>query len=378
MRENNHFEFNRENTKRILQIISFTLVLYFILRNISEIFSVTGKFFSVLSPFITGFCIAFVINVTLRPLEKLWDRIFSKPKLQKFNKGKRAICLVLSILIIVSIILAVFLVIIPEFKNTLEAFIDALPYNIDKTQRWIHSISKNFDLPNFMEMSPSAIANEVKEYLSLYGQNVLNKTFDVTSSLFSAVAKFVIGFILSIYMLAQKEKLIGQIKRTLFVLLPENKANILIKLTRLTNRTFTNFVTGQLTEAVIIGCLCFIGMTFLNIPYAPVVSVLVGFTALIPVFGAFIGTAIGAFLILLSAPVKALWFIIFIVVLQQIEGNLIYPKVVGKSVGLPGIWVLSAVTVGGSLFGFTGMLICVPVCSVLYTLLKSFIIKKES
>ena len=150
------------------------------------------------------------------------------------------------------------------------------------------------------------------------------------------------------------------------VMKPE-KLQKLLELLELSNRTFTNFITGQLTEAVIIGALCFVGMTIFGMPYAPAISVLVGFTALIPVFGAFIGTAVGAFLILLVKPIQALWFIVFIIVLQQFEGNLIYPKVVGKSVGLPGIWVLVAVTVGGSAMGVMGMLISVPVCSILYT-----------
>ena len=159
------------------------------------------------------------------------------------------------------------------------------------------------------------------------------------------------------------------------VMNPE-KLDKLLNLLRLANKTFTNFITGQLTEAVIIGALCFIGMTIFRMPYAPAISVLVGFTALIPVFGAFIGTAVGAFLILLVKPIQAVWFVIFIIVLQQFEGNLIYPKVVGKSVGLPGIWVLVAVTVGGNAMGVMGMLISVPLCSVLYAVSREAVNNK--
>ena len=159
------------------------------------------------------------------------------------------------------------------------------------------------------------------------------------------------------------------------VMKPE-KLDKLLNLLRLANKTFTNFITGQLTEAVIIGVLCFIGMTIFRMPYAPAISVLVGFTALIPVFGAFIGTAVGAFLILLVKPIQAVWFVIFIIVLQQFEGNLIYPKVVGKSVGLPGIWVLVAVTVGGNAMGVMGMLISVPLCSVLYAVSREAVNNK--
>ncbi len=378
MKENGQkflFEFNKKNTKRIMLIITFTMVLYYVLRNFSLVLGVAGKLFSVISPFIIGFCIAFIINMALRPVERLWDKLFKGPKFEKLQGSKRGLCLLISILLVIGIILAVFFVIIPEFKDTLSSFIDALPYNIAKTERWF---SKSFDGLSRFGLTPREITQSVKEYISKYGESVINKTFDFTTSIFSAVANMVIGFVLSIYMLAQKETLIWQLKKVLFALFPEDKTRKAISLARLTNKTFTSFVSGQLTEAVIIGCLCFLGMLILRIPYAPVVSVLVGFTALIPVFGAFFGTAIGAFLILLTNPIKALWFVIFIIVLQQLEGNLIYPKVVGKSVGLPGIWVLAAVTVGGNMFGFVGMLICVPICSVLYTLAREFIKRRTS
>ena len=156
----------------------------------------------------------------------------------------------------------------------------------------------------------------------------------------------------------------------------EKIAKKVIEFTNLTNKVFTKFVTGQLTEACIIGTLCLVGMLIFGMPYAVIISVLIGFTALIPIFGAFIGTAIGAFLILLESPIKALWFVIFIIVLQQLEGNLIYPKVVGKSVGLPGIWVLSAVTIGGGMFGIIGMLFSVPICSIVYVIFRRYVNRK--
>jgi predicted PurR-regulated permease PerM len=177
----------------------------------------------------------------------------------------------------------------------------------------------------------------------------------------------VLGFVFSLYVLASKEKLGANLCKTLTALLPEKKVERVTEIAALSDKTFTNFVTGQLTEALVIGALCFIGMLIFGMPYAVVVSVLVGFTALIPVFGAFIGTGVGAFLILMVDPMKALWFVVFIIVLQQLEGNLIYPRVVGKSVGLPGLLVLAAVTVGSGVGGILGMLLAVPVCSVIFT-----------
>ena len=205
---------------------------------------------------------------------------------------------------------------------------------------------------------------------------LFNTTASVAGSIVTAVMNFVIAFAFSIYILAQKETLKRQSMKVLTAVMKPEKLDKLLNLLRLANKTFTNFITGQLTEAVIIGVLCFIGMTIFRMPYAPAISVLVGFTALIPVFGAFIGTAVGAFLILLVKPIQAVWFVIFIIVLQQFEGNLIYPKVVGKSVGLPGIWVLVAVTVGGNAMGVMGMLISVPLCSVLYAVSREAVNNK--
>ena len=183
-------------------------------------------------------------------------------------------------------------------------------------------------------------------------------------------------FVFAFYLLAQKEKLGRQVKKASNAILKPKPAQNLTNVTKLTNSVFTKFITGQFTDACIIGVLCFIGMLIFRMPYAAIISVLIGFTALIPIFGAFIGAGVGAFLILLESPVKAFWFIVFIIILQQIEGNLIYPKVVGKSVGLPGIWVLVAVTVGGSLAGVLGMLFSVPVSTVLYVLFKEFVNNK--
>ena len=206
---------------------------------------------------------------------------------------------------------------------------------------------------------------------------MLDTTVTVTTSIVSAIVNVVLGVVFAIYLLAQKENLIRQTNKVVHTIFKSEVADRLERLAKLVHSVFTKFVTGQLTEAVIIAVLCFIGMLIFRMPYAGMVSVLIGFTALIPMFGAFIGTAIGAFLILFESPVKAIWFVVFIIILQQLENNLIYPKVVGKSVGLPGIWVLCAVTIGGSAFGILGMLFSVPICSVMYVLFKNYINRKN-
>jgi len=282
----------------------------------------------------------------------------------------------LSTIIVLGLVFALLFMIIPEFTTTLASFIEVLPANIERTQKWVSRLtdgladygiqmpSYHFDMEQFVK--------NLTQLLSEYGHSFIDKTAGVTVSIFSGIVNVTIAFVLSIYMLAQKETLCRQLKRLLYAIAPTQKADKLQEEIAFVNKTFTSFVTGQLTEAVIIGVMCFIGMLIFRIPYAPVISVLVGFTSLIPIIGAFVGTAIGAFLILLTAPIKAIWFVIFIIILQQVEGNLIYPRVVGKSVGLPGIWVLTAVTIGGNLFGFVGMLVCVPVFSIIYGYIRRF------
>lgn len=372
-------ELNKKNVKIILLIISASILLLWGLNHLDFVLSIIGGAFSVIAPFIVGLCLAFIFNVLLRPLEGLWDKIFKKKKKTKFIlKLKRPVCLVLSILIIMAVIFILLFMIIPEITRTVSTIASSVPSYLERMEAWWIQLKELLEhysivLPAF-DLDFNKIAETLTNFLKTSG--LINKTVDITGSIFSGIFNMVLGLVFSIYILASKEKLGANTKKTLLAFLPKEKVEKAVDLAALSNKTFTNFITGQLTEAVIIGILCFIGMLIFRMPYALTISVLVAFTALIPVFGAFIGTAIGAFLILMVEPIKALWFIIFIIVLQQIEGNLIYPKVVGKSVGLPGIWVIIAVTVGSGLFGVLGMLLSVPVVSVLYTVIKEFINKR--
>lgn len=366
------FRFTKRTLKTVAAVAVLIILLYWGLNNTDKVSSLFGKIFAVVEPFILGFCIAFVINVLMRPLEKLWNLIFKKKSGKASAKLRRPICLILSTLIMVGIVFALLFMIIPEFKNTFETIAKSIPQYMTKVEGWITSAvafaeNHGFTLPDFSfnaEKIMSVVSNTINN------SGIVDKTLGLTGSIVSGVVNLVIAFAFSFYLLAQKEKLAASSKKVLYAFFKEKKVNNFLSFIKLTDQTFTNFLSGQLTEAVIIGALCFIGMLIFRMPYAAVISVLVGTTALIPVFGAFIGTGIGAFLILFVSPMKAVWFIVFIVVLQQLEGNLIYPKVVGKSVGLPGIWVLTAVTIGGNLLGVVGILISVPLCAVLYTLLR--------
>lgn len=369
-------ELNKRSVKRILLIITFTVLLIWGVYNHKQLGEILLGLYSLISPFVIGLCIAYIVNVLLRPVENLWMKLLNKRKGKWPEKLKRPLCLLLTILLVIGIILAIVLIIMPELRDSVASLIDMIPSYAEEVQRWWVSLSTfldkyNVDLPEF-DFKPDKLIDILKDG----GTVLFNTTASVAGSIVTAVMNFVIAFAFSIYVLAQKETLKRQSMKVLNAVMNPEKLDKLLNLLRLANKTFTNFITGQLTEAVIIGALCFIGMTIFRMPYAPAISVLVGFTALIPVFGAFIGTAVGAFLILLVKPIQAVWFVIFIIVLQQFEGNLIYPKVVGKSVGLPGIWVLVAVTVGGNAMGVMGMLISVPLCSVLYAVSREAVNNK--
>ncbi len=366
------FEFNRNTFKYIVGAAVIIILFAWGVYNSDKVSAIISGFFSLISPFLTGFCFAFVINVLMRPLEKIFDKIFKKCDEKKRAKARRTVCLILSTVIIIGLLFALVFMVIPEFINALQTLVKSVPQYVAQVEVWAEKLmafaeGHGISLPE-MSFNATKILDTLRNIINSSG--IVDKTINFTGSIVSGVVNLIVAIAFCLYLLAQKEKLSAQIKKLLQAFLPKkNDVDRLVNLVEIADRTFTSFITGQLTEAVIIGALCFIGMLIFKMPYAAVISVLVGFTALIPVFGAFIGTAIGALLILFDNPMKALWFVVFIVILQQLEGNLIYPKVVGKSVGLPGIWVLVAVTVGGTVGGVLGILLSVPLCSVIYNLL---------
>ncbi len=370
----------KENFKYAVMLVLIVALCVLGLMNFKLIVGIVDKILKVISPFLIGLGIAFVVNEILKPLERLYSKLFLKNENKIAVKLKRPVSLVLSFIIIIGIVAAIFLIIIPEVSKTIASIVEALPSYSKQADAWLDSVSDFFErhgdiLPEF-NFNLDKLTAKLTDFLKDKGELIVNQTIKLTGSLVSTVVNGILALAFAIYILAQKEKLGRQAKKALYDAVPKNRFDKTFEIIILTDRIFSNFISGQLVEAVIIGCLCFIGMLIFKMPYAAAVSILVGFTALIPVFGSIIGTAIGAFLILFISPAKALWFVIFIIVLQQLEGNLIYPKVVGKSVGLPGIWVLVAVTVGGGTFGFIGMLIGVPTASVLYTLFRRLINKK--
>lgn len=369
-------ELNKKNIKKILWIITFAIVLFSALQNIEKLGSIARISVGLLSPLLIGLCAAFVINVPMRFIENRLLR--DRKKFRLPPRLKRPLSIILTLLFVAGVISVVFFLLLPELINTFGMLKDMLPIFLKDIQSWAMQFSDEFPEITDWVMNINLDWNKITSFIQNGATNVISSTVSAAASVVNGTINFFLGLIFAFYLLSQKEKLAVQAKRFLYAFFPEKKIDSVLRVGSLANKTFSNFISGQCIEAVILGVLCFAGMSIFRFPYALMISVLVGFMSLIPIFGAFIGVAIGAFLILMISPLKALWFIVFFIVLQQVEGNLIYPRVVGNSIGLPAIWVLVAVIVGGSAMGIFGMILFIPLCSVLYALLREAIPKKLS
>ena len=370
---------DKKQMKSIMLLILFTVMLYVGLQNIDVVLGVLGTMIGLVFPFILGGGIAFVLNVPMSFLER---NIFGRGRLKdsrRAAKASRPVSLVLALLLVILIIMIAGFVILPELGNTVMGLGKGIETGIRNLQIWIDSTFQNnsaiVEWANSLEIEPQKMVDSIMGVLQNGVNNILSSAVTVTVGIANTAMNASIAFVFACYILIQKEKLMVQAKKALFALLPEKTVQYLLHVCSLANNTFSRFVTGQCIEAVILGTMFFVAMTIFRFPYAMLVGVLIAFTALIPIFGAFIGCAISFLLILLVSPVKALLFLILFLVLQQIEGNLIYPHVVGGSVGLPSVWVLVAVTVGGSLMGVAGMLIFIPLVSVIYALFREWMYK---
>lgn len=277
-------------------------------------------------------------------------------------------------LILFAVIFFVIFLVIPGLIDTIDSIKTYIPGIATNVQNWLYDMTNQYpqinDTIKNINIDWNNLDDETMKLLQSWAGTILSSSINILAAIFSGVANLVIGLIFAVYILLQKEKLGMQFRKIMQAYMKPELMEKTLKIFRVTNSAFTKFITGQVTEACILGFLCFLGMVVLGMPYALTIAVLIGFTALIPIFGAFIGAGIGALLIAVQSPMLALGFIVFIIILQQIEGNIIYPKVVGNSVGLPGIWVMVAVTVGGSLWGITGIAVSVPIASILYALLR--------
>ncbi len=358
-----------KDLKNKFLLVTYVFILGLLLINYKWLGTMATTLANVLSPFIIGAIIAFILNVIVNMLEK---------GVLKKVKGKRAISIVSSLVIVFGFIVVLLFILIPQVKNAGMIFVENLP----EYHKTVYEIGEKIGLTQeqlkFLDIDTAKLMKDITSFIANNSSNLISYSFGFATSVVGAVTNFFVGLVFAIYILIEKESLMRQFKKLFNRMMPKKKYERTLELFSLTNKTFTNFCKVQFVEACILGVLCFIGMILLGIPYAATISVLVGFTALIPIFGAFIGCVVGAFLIFMINPVQALIFIIFFLILQQIEGNLIYPKVVGGKIGLPSIWVLVGVMAGGSIGGVFGMLLGVPVLSVVYALLKEYVNSKKS
>ena len=355
--------------KSILLLITYTVVLVMVLSRLGLIAGGVAWVLGLVKPLLIGFALAFVLNRPCHFFFRLYDRGLSRTRARG---AARPLAVVTSYLVLILAIAAIFSFVVPKLVESIQTFALNLGGYLANVQGWYNDIIAYFhldvealDLSGLNDVLKN-LFNYVLGFLSDLGPHLL----ELTSGIVSMVVTGVLSLVFSIYMLSGRDTLMSQCRRVLRAYVPARFADPLTDVVHLTADTFTRFVTGQLIEACILGGLCAAGMLFIQADYAPLIGVIIGASAIIPVAGAYIGAIVSALLLVMVSPIKALVFLVFLVVLQQIEGNVIYPKVVGTSIGLPGIWVLAAVTIGGGVGGLVGVLLSVPAASVLYTLLK--------
>ena len=373
-------ELSRETVKRIKGLIVFAALVVACLWKYDVVVSVLAFIFHVIFPFVLGGAIAFILNV---PMNFIQRHLFAPERVER-HKIQKKIARPVSMLIVIfgvfGIVALVMFVLIPQLGDTFSNLGSSIQAFIPKVQEWaeklFHDNKEIMTWVNSLKFDWNKIMDAGIDFFKNGAGSVLDSTITAAKSIVSGITTFFIAFVFAVYILLQKEKLGIQAKKVLFAFVRKGRAEAAMEVLSLTYNTFSNFLTGQCLEAIILGSMFVITMMFFKLPYALLVGIVIAFTALIPIFGAFIGCALGAFLIFMVDPFKALMFVILFLVLQQIEGNLIYPHVVGNSVGLPSIWVLAAVSIGGSLMGIVGMLIFIPIISVVYALFREIVYLK--
>ena len=370
-------EKNEKNLKRWIILIFVIIIAYWAINNLSTIGNLFRNVFNILFPFILGAGLAFVLNIPMTFFEKKLFKEKKKKKTKRRNKKLvRVISIVFAIAVILLVLALIVRLIVPELIDIVNLLIENIPYYAEKTAELFKQYGANIGDINKVIQDANIDINEIKNKVISQIPTILTSSISIVSSIISGIATFFIAIVFAIYILMDKERLQEQITKFLYAFFSKENAEKIINVGRVSKNIFKSFFTVQCLEATILGTLCIIGMLVLRIPYAVPIGVLIGVTALIPVVGAFIGAIIGSILIISVSPIKVITFLIFILVLQQTEGNLIYPRVVGNSIGLPGMWVLAAVSIGGSIGGVFGMLLGVPLATIIYTLLGNSVNKK--
>ena len=358
--------------KKWLILIVVAIIGYWTINNLSTVGNLFKNILNIIFPFILGACLAFILNIPMSFFERKFLEMRNKKSKRKVNTNKtlRVSSIIFAFVVILMIFTLIFTLIVPELADIVNLLIDNTPYYVQEITKLFEEYGSDITDINTMLQEQNIDIQTIKNQVISKIPTILTLSISIVGGIISGIGTFFIAIIFAIYILVDKEKLKEQAKKIIYAYLSKKNADKMINICRVSNKIFKNFFTVQCLEATILGILCIIGMLILKIPYAVPIGVLIGVTALIPIVGAFIGIIIGAILILSVNPIKVITFVIFVLILQQIEGKLIYPRVVGNSVGLPGMWVLVAVSIGGSVAGILGMLLGVPVASIIYSLLK--------
>ena len=351
-------------------LLAFAIVLVWALWNYNASLHLLGGLYNILLPFIIGGCMAFIVNVLMTKLEVYWRRYLKHSVVSRFE---RPVCLLLSLVLIIGFLAFFVLTIVPELHASMKLLVKMLPPALAKLDAYLQQKAQELafspDELAFVQAQAKEIYHTLLNYLQTNKRLLLEQTVSATASLLDVLTNCVIGFVAAVYCLLEKHRLVRNFKRVLFAFCSKERAAYVLHVLQTSEKIFRGFVSGQLVVALLLGVMYFVSMTLFGFPYATVISLMVAVLSLIPILGTFISALIGCFLILVAAPEKIWYFIILYFVLQRVEGDLLYPKIVGKAVGLSELWVLAAVTIGASLGGIAGMIICVPLFSVLYALL---------
>lgn len=374
-------EFSREKLRQIRRLMILAAFLILVILYSEKVFYGAAFLFGILKPFLYGGAIAFVLNIPMRGIENKW---LGGWRGKASDKLKRPVSMVITLVLITLVLAVVVGVVLPQMARTISEIGKKIPAFIQKIMEGFDDLARNdsllagqLNLPELKEIDWNSVLQNIMYFMRNGAGNMLGSTFNVAGSIISGVVNTAIAFVFALYILAQKEQLASQTSRLMAAYLPARARRKVRKVSTLLSQNFNNFIAGQCLEALILGLMFVVSMSIFRMPYAFTVGALIAVTSLIPIVGAFTGCAVGTFLILVNDPLQALWFLILFFVLQQIEGNLIYPRVVGNSVGLPSIWVLAAVSIGGSLFGVTGMLVFIPLMSTGYALIRENVKRRE-
>lgn len=375
---------NKFSIKKIIMIALGLIIFYLAIKNIAVVISYIGTFISFFTPFILGAALAFIINVPMTKIEGfLFKKVPENPKtrLQRCAKTlKRPVSMLIALVLVFGVIVIAGIIIVPQVASGLESLAEALPGAMDRLQDWISTNANKIDivenLMNKIDIDLDSVGRELANTAKGWATAILDSGFSTVSNIVNGIFEFVIGLVFAIYILLQKEKLGRQGKQIVYATFTEKTADKIMYITGMTRDVFKGFISGQCVDGIINAILFFIILTILGIPYAVMLSIFSGFMAMIPIIGSFIGAGVGVIIVLIMDPSQVLYFIIMYIIVQQIDGNVIYPLIAGNSMGLPSIWVLMAVTVGGSMMGIMGMILFIPICSVLYQLTRHYVLRR--